>query len=1135
MTNIGRIAFAGFTTALESTQTLANFNFDFSVVKVEPPREFHDLGQLLTHSRRETAEDGPLHVTARRLGAIFGPLLPQTPELIRCYGLRASEIARESTQGAPPAGFGIFAQQVGIDGASIWAGATSGATAIQVHLLACMLARIWTGPEAISIWVELLKSRRDSIQAQVESMNSVDISSILAAKQEISRDQLGEWDASARAWLRIADAAKSLQQKQLLLIIGNMETLVNSKPVLYDSVIKAWVNSLNGMEELLNGAPMDLRSGDLPLALASWHLYPALNIVGPVVKVVHQKDPLVPESGILTIGLQGPNDSEGNGLHWSLPLAHLRFYGGPVQRSQAIRCEGARLNLVEFNMAVLGCVLGGWHVKDEEVEKVIDWVSRLSNTLLTFSRGQVNLERTWLSILGDAASTFLSSEDLERKIFTKLLNLGRRHSSFIGVPSRAFFGLCKLNSAVAIAKDSEERITILRSHASRAGVPWNHAIIRYVSEMAGEQFASATAMPRTAKKRANSEETKENVSHVRWIRTKLPVKEQQEAVHDGVKANVFLGSAVDNADASQASASANAAQEQSSGPAVEPDGDIRVWADHPIPPLDTGSALPGILAGSSSLPPVPQTKLDSILAIQRDYLMKMGEEVRDADSEPFKTVAPLAKAMRVVWGEPDRPYVADWDPYDHWFGEMKHYEHWLGDPHSAAIFIRLDQPIPAIDLIPFAELASLFERHAFSPSRAAEALADFLEEGDWKYIGALKAIATMNSLYGDLNQATVDVKVFERSLVETKWFGALADEATWGCRDNTEDDVRGPEVVPSEIDHHDYENDDGCMPNFFDDMMQSMQASNTAQGSSTGTPKQHSRQNVMKTLRRTLRPSRMSTCQSFSGILFFENSFDLQPSQVSNVMAMSTGNSLFIAASLLCDPAKPPRGSKIRHVMGNVGKPGMALLVPPLEPRMMTLGINQWHLIDRVRWDGMGRDSFKDSTLHLWFTGKNQEVDVGYSGAQDRELYVLESAVSLYGKGGEWVADLDILKMLQEPPFVYRQEHSRPESKAVTKGTRSKNSVAGPILACHGKHVPQYRYEDLPLVAVENWAELIQDEQLNCIFMATGNWQARLAVTMLCIAQGRRVCLLPDLVCWQCVAAMKVSEAKLKDPTVYIH
>src|SRR3569833_1275986 len=136
MTSIGRIAFTGISTARESTQALANINFDFSIVKVEPPQEFHDLGKHLTQARRETAEDGTLHTTARRLGAIFEAVLPPSPELIRCYGLRASEIARDSTVESAK-GLCSFSRQACFEWASIWDGATSGPGAIQVHLLAC--------------------------------------------------------------------------------------------------------------------------------------------------------------------------------------------------------------------------------------------------------------------------------------------------------------------------------------------------------------------------------------------------------------------------------------------------------------------------------------------------------------------------------------------------------------------------------------------------------------------------------------------------------------------------------------------------------------------------------------------------------------------------------------------------------------------------------------------------------------------------------------------------------------------------------------------------------------------------------------------------------------------------------------
>ena len=107
MTSIGRIGFTGISTALESTQALANVNFDFSIVKVDAPLEFHDLGKRLTQARRETAEDGTLHMTARRLGAIFEGVLPPSPELIKCYGLRASEIASPIQQEISPRSAGI--------------------------------------------------------------------------------------------------------------------------------------------------------------------------------------------------------------------------------------------------------------------------------------------------------------------------------------------------------------------------------------------------------------------------------------------------------------------------------------------------------------------------------------------------------------------------------------------------------------------------------------------------------------------------------------------------------------------------------------------------------------------------------------------------------------------------------------------------------------------------------------------------------------------------------------------------------------------------------------------------------------------------------------------------------------------
>ena len=104
----------------ETTLALANTHFDFSLVKIEAPAEYRDLGAALSVKRRKAAEDESTHETARKLGALFQETIPSTPSLFKAYGLRASEIA-QSPLINPRDGrsYGAFADHVGIDGTSI--------------------------------------------------------------------------------------------------------------------------------------------------------------------------------------------------------------------------------------------------------------------------------------------------------------------------------------------------------------------------------------------------------------------------------------------------------------------------------------------------------------------------------------------------------------------------------------------------------------------------------------------------------------------------------------------------------------------------------------------------------------------------------------------------------------------------------------------------------------------------------------------------------------------------------------------------------------------------------------------------------------------------------------------------------
>jgi len=177
--------------------TLANINVDFSIIKFEAPAEYHGLGLSLSPKRRKEAEDGPIHTVARKLALLLCQDLPDTPCLMKAYGLRASEIGENpAVNPRGTSGDGPFQDYIGIDGTSIWASATSGKDAVVLHLLACMLSRIWKR-KAVSIWAELVETRKAALQAKL-SEGALGTNEITAASIQLSREQLAEWDASAR-------------------------------------------------------------------------------------------------------------------------------------------------------------------------------------------------------------------------------------------------------------------------------------------------------------------------------------------------------------------------------------------------------------------------------------------------------------------------------------------------------------------------------------------------------------------------------------------------------------------------------------------------------------------------------------------------------------------------------------------------------------------------------------------------------------------------------------------------------------------------------------------------------------------------------------------------------------------------
>lgn len=324
--------------------------------------------------RREVAEDGDIHTTARKLRALFEQVLPPTPSLYSAYGIRASEIASSSLKDSKTADTtGPFAAHQGIDGGSIWAAATSGAGAIAIHLLACMLAKLWSPSEATSIWEEIFMRRKEQLSA-FDGSDPQNVFAAWAARSSLTRQQLANWDASARAWLRAGDSMDRIRQKQLKLIVENIDVPVNSKSNVYDSVISAWTSAMIALNKLIDGMPHSIEDSSVLLALSAWHLYPDMSVLSTSNHFIRQGDPLIDPRGILTLGLQSAQSAvalqqhkegeitsttTGEGITWSLPLAYYRFYGDPVRMEKALNTDGSRVSIAQLLQVSLGCIFHG--------------------------------------------------------------------------------------------------------------------------------------------------------------------------------------------------------------------------------------------------------------------------------------------------------------------------------------------------------------------------------------------------------------------------------------------------------------------------------------------------------------------------------------------------------------------------------------------------------------------------------------------------------------------------------------------------------------------------------------------------------------------------------------------------------
>ncbi|KAI6258342.1 hypothetical protein MCOR19_005291 [Pyricularia oryzae] len=455
-TSIGRLQAALSSVTSEVTVAAANINFDFTLVKCEAPAEYRSLEQQLTPARKAEAECGSLHVTARRLGALFEEICPVAPRLIGAFGKRASEITQKANQKSTPlpsAARSIFSDYIGVDICALWAAATSSKAALPLFLLACMLARIWDDAEATALWCEIVKDRRMDIASRLEAGEPVPYTAVsAAAQQDIPREQLAKWDASARAFLKTADDTWSMQQKQFNLIAHNIDVPVNrgndQRP--YHGIVATWTNAMKTLEKLICGQPHAVLDGSILLGISSWHIYPDMTVFGSGPgKHVMMRDSLVNSGGVISVGVKyssplGPGSQ--HGVFWSLSLGHYKFYGKPTNKVSRLNEDRSRLTFSELQVATIGALLSHWNIPVAMTEGALKCLLKIVSFLPHDAEDRSDV---WIKILTDSLVMCLS----ESENTAALISLGRRRSVFISSEDRPgnrranqatkYFGLTK--------------------------------------------------------------------------------------------------------------------------------------------------------------------------------------------------------------------------------------------------------------------------------------------------------------------------------------------------------------------------------------------------------------------------------------------------------------------------------------------------------------------------------------------------------------------------------------------------------------------------------------------------------------------------------------------------------------------
>lgn len=849
---------------------------------------------------------------------------------------------------------------------------------------------------------------------------------------------------------------------------------------------------MTGLECLLKGMPQEVGDGSILLALSAWHLYPDLIVLSTETKKVEFADALFPPEAVLTVGLRqdGVGDDDLGGFRWSLALSHLRYYGDAVKVE--VKDINTRVTMRQLHLAILGVLFWHWKIPRCDTLHAAVVIDMLWKTVIEADKLQ-GFERTspyslwfWLQAASQAASELLSTKEEELEASKMLVDFGRRRGrNFLNTghnngheDDAAFFGLLNPHTIAALSAptDEENLIKYYRSIATTLDLAPEDLLIVYNLRLRKTDWTVfATALPHTRSSRARLEDgtEKRKTSHMRWVLRPDQIEVHPKQDHEKEPSVAF-------------------ATEKVSLEAIE---DLIRWR--------------GNLEALGE-------EIDISAYNEDQYSPKFNEDRTGAKwSSEIGRQSGYDEEFLITWYAPPTIYVDS----SHGTGCVK----CKGDPVKAFYH---GQKAASTGGISFRLLLGGMDRAGLLVQQATT---DLYQYDDY-YEGVLEDQDLSTFVFGDEETIKLNKKRFlENPSLSSLRARCLTERVrTVGPQTASEVIMRQgfePEAVfdfmSYIINNAGETSDQGWLIN--EDIHQirhrgvssRLHASLHAVSFATATYRHFNNASVsLKILNypignanwfkgmetpssREKSGSAYTLARSFACIAMFESGgLNLDLEDLDRVFAMSSGNSLFVAEIVLCDPAQITPAFGIRRITGSIGRPGVSLLVSPKSPRIKDLS-QDFMAIAHADYDVQREDNFRSTTMHLGFSEWQVPLLTGEHGFIDSEVFLVEGVVSIRDRG-EHVADIDIVTALRPGCLkVFRQ------------GQSCQN---------HKRERPKAMHTSL-----DSWDELLEPpEETVGVFRAHKKWVARLAAT--CIIQQSmpnvRFVLIGDEPCWLCLDQM---------------